>query len=108
MQTSHEVHGKGVNDDSCVAEASYALPTSTLCPAATPCERFAAGPSLPPCKTNEMKWCQTDLAANAYSWPRFIQDDMRFGVLEKGHGANHDGIMADVVRKRGWKVSDGL
>jgi hypothetical protein len=30
---------------------------------------------------------------------------MRFGVLEKGHGANHDGIMADIVRQRRWKVS---
>lgn len=75
-----------------------------LCFAATPCERFAAGPGLPPCKVNEMKWCQTDLAANAYSWPRFMRDDMRFGILERGHGANHDGIMAELVHKRGWKV----
>ena len=51
-----------------------------------------------------MKWCQTDLAANAYSWPRFMKDDMRFGILETGRGANHDGIMADLVRTRGWKV----
>lgn len=74
-------------------------------PTAVPCERFAAGPGLPPCKTNELRWCQTDLAANAYSWPRFIADDMRFGVLDSGHGANHDGFMADVVRARKWKVA---
>jgi hypothetical protein len=30
---------------------------------------------------------------------------MRFGLLDSGHGANHDGVMADVVRSRGWKVS---
>eukprot|EP00878_Enallax_costatus_P036477 GHUV01040967.1.p1 GENE.GHUV01040967.1~~GHUV01040967.1.p1 ORF type:complete len:318 (+),score=72.11 GHUV01040967.1:2345-3298(+) len=74
-------------------------------PTGTPCERFTAGPGLPSCKTNEMKWCQTDLAANAYSWPRFMKDDMRFGILETGRGANHDGIMADLVRTRGWKVA---
>lgn len=72
--------------------------------AAAPCDRFAAGPTLPPCKVNGLSWCQTDLAANAYSWQRFLKDDMRFGVLESGHGANHDGIMADVVRARKWKV----
>lgn len=69
-----------------------------------PCERFAAGPGLPPCKVNTLTWCHTDLAANAYAWPRFIADDMRFGVLDSGHGASHDGVMADVVRSRGWKV----
>jgi hypothetical protein len=42
-----------------------------------------------------------------YSWPRFIADDMRFGVLDSGHGANHDGFMADVVRSRQWKVRGG-
>lgn len=72
--------------------------------AGMPCERFAAGPGLPPCKVNELRWCQTDLAANAYAWPRFIADDMRFAVLDSGHGANHDGFMADVVRARQWKV----
>lgn len=72
--------------------------------AAAPCERFAAGPGLPPCKVNELRWCQTDLAANAYSWPRFIADDMRFGLLDSGQRANHDGYMADVVRERKWKV----
>lgn len=76
-----------------------------VCPAAgIPCERFAAGPGHPPCKTNELRWCQTDLAANAYFWPRFIADDMRFGVLDSGVGASHDGFMADVVRTRKWKV----
>ena len=72
--------------------------------AAAPCERFAEGPGLPPCKVNELRWCQTDLAANVYSWPRFMADDMRFGVLDSGSGANHDGYMADVVRARNWKV----
>lgn len=74
-------------------------------PTGTPCERFAAGPGLPPCKVNELRWCQTDLAANAYAWPRFVADDMRFGVLDSGHGANHDGYMADVVRMRQWQVA---
>ncbi|KAF8065512.1 EXOSC8 [Scenedesmus sp. PABB004] len=74
-------------------------------PTGTPCARFAAGRGLPPCKANGLTWCQTDLAAVAYSWPRFVADDMRFGVLESGQGANHDGIMADVVRTRRWKVA---
>uniref|UniRef100_A0A383WPA8 Uncharacterized protein n=1 Tax=Tetradesmus obliquus TaxID=3088 RepID=A0A383WPA8_TETOB len=74
-------------------------------PTGTPCARFAAGPQLPPCKQNNLSWCQTDLAAVAYSWPRFMADDMRFGLLEQGHGANHDGIMADVVQSRKWKIS---
>jgi len=73
-------------------------------PPATPCERFASGPGYPPCKVNELRWCQTDLAANVFSWPRFIADDMRYGLLDSGHGASHDGFMADVVRTRKWKV----
>lgn len=72
---------------------------------ATPCERFAAGAGLPPCKSNELSWCQTDLAANAYDWRRFVGDGMLFGVLDSGYGANHDGVMADVVRARRWKVA---
>lgn len=80
------------------------LAVAVSSPAATPCERFAAASDLPPCKVNAMRWCQTDLAANAYSWPRFVADDMRFGVLDSGQGANHDGFMADVVRERKWHV----
>jgi hypothetical protein len=29
---------------------------------------------------------------------------MRFGLLDSGQRANHDGYMADVVRERKWKV----
>eukprot|EP00775_Hariotina_reticulata_P012502 gene12502-12637_t len=70
-----------------------------------PCERFAAGPGVPTCKENLLRWCQTDLAANVYWWPRFVADDMLFGVLDSGRGANHDGFMAEVVVKRSWKVA---
>ena len=69
-----------------------------------PCDRFAAGPGLPPCKENELRWCCTDLAANVYSWPRLMSEELRFGVLDVGKGANHDGLMAELVVKKGWKV----
>lgn len=70
----------------------------------TPCERFAYLSGVPPCKQNELRWCHTDLAANVYHWPRFVEDDMRFGVLEGGHGISHDGVMAQLVVQKGWKV----
>jgi hypothetical protein len=54
-----------------------------------------------------MRWCQTDLAATAYRWRRFVgregPDDMRFGELDEG-GIGHDGVMAEEVVRRGWKA----
>lgn len=87
---------------------SYPFPPAPSPPpkTATPCERFATRKGQPPCKENLMKWCQTDLAATAYRWRRFVgrqgPDDMLFGGLD--NVISHDGIMAEEVTKRGWKV----
>jgi hypothetical protein len=50
-------------------------------PTAPSCERFAAAPGLPACKRNRLRWCHTDLGANAIAYPRFVQENRRFGVL---------------------------
>jgi len=59
-------------------------PTHTLlclpCPAAAPpCTRFAASKdgSLPNCKSNELRFCQVDLAAVAWRWKRMIEENRR-------------------------------
>jgi hypothetical protein len=36
-----------------------------------------------------------------------MSEDLRFGVLDVGKGANHDGLMAELVVKKGWKVGGG-
>lgn len=60
---------------------------------------------MPPCKENGMRFCQTDLAANAYKLQRLLAEDRRFGLVDPGgtHGAN-DGIMAQLLKTAGWKV----
>ncbi len=55
-----------------------------------------------------MAWCQTDLAANAYRWSKLLEEDLRYGPLDRGAGASHDGFMAQAVRDRGWKVRGAL
>ncbi|KXZ44304.1 hypothetical protein GPECTOR_69g397 [Gonium pectorale] len=74
-------------------------------PTASPCERFEDGEGLPPCKENGMRFCQTDLAANAYHLQRLITEDRRFGVVDPtgSHGAN-DGVMAQILKSAGWKI----
>ncbi|GIL45617.1 hypothetical protein Vafri_2819 [Volvox africanus] len=74
-------------------------------PTALPCERFEEGEGMPPCKENEMRFCQTDLAANAYLLNRLLAENRRFGLVDPGgtHGAN-DGIMAQALLAGGWKV----
>ncbi|KAG2435072.1 hypothetical protein HXX76_007159 [Chlamydomonas incerta] len=74
-------------------------------PTAEPCERFEEGEGVPPCKENGMRFCQTDLAANAYKLQRLLVEDRRFGLVDPGgtHGAN-DGIMAQLLKTAGWKI----
>jgi hypothetical protein len=50
-------------------------------PTAPSCERFAAIEGAPPCKTNRLRWCHTDLGANAISYQRFQKEGRRFGTL---------------------------
>ncbi|KAG2500986.1 hypothetical protein HYH03_000808 [Edaphochlamys debaryana] len=74
-------------------------------PTSDPCERFEEAPDAPPCKENLMRFCQTDLAANAYRVSRLLSEDRRFGTIDPGgtHGAN-DGIMAQTLKSSGWKI----
>ncbi|EFJ52303.1 hypothetical protein VOLCADRAFT_102964 [Volvox carteri f. nagariensis] len=74
-------------------------------PTALPCERFEEGEGVPHCKENEMRFCQTDLAASAYRLERLLAENRLFGELDPGgsHGAN-DGIMAQTILTAGWKV----
>ena len=46
-----------------------------------PCERFASSPQAPACKLNKLRWCQTDLGANALRWPRLLREGRRFGNM---------------------------
>ncbi len=59
-------------------------------PTAPSCERFAATPGAPACKTNRLRWCHTDLGANAIGYQRFQKEGRRFGTLgvrgPPGHG----------------------
>ena len=77
-------------------------------PTAPPCDRFHAWPGIPACKPNKLRWCQTDLGANAISFPKFMQEARTFGSLHKeaaGLGADHfDGILAETLVADGWKV----
>lgn len=50
-------------------------------PTAPSCERFAATPGAPACKPNRLRWCHTDLGANAISYQRFQKEGRRFGTL---------------------------
>ena len=53
-----------------------------------------------------MRFCQTDLAANAYRWRRMVKEDKRFGPLDPaGASSANDGMMASLLLKEGWKVS---
>jgi hypothetical protein len=46
-----------------------------------PCERFGQQEGAPTCKPNRLRWCHTDLGANAMRWPRLIAENRRFGFL---------------------------
>ena len=55
-----------------------------------------------------LKWCHTDLGANAYKWPKLIQEDHRFsqlGPVACGLPAEHyDGVMVHRLVDAGWRV----
>lgn len=54
---------------------------SVACIAGVPCERFGQQEGAPTCKLNKLRWCHTDLGANAMRWPRLMAEDRRFGSL---------------------------
>jgi hypothetical protein len=57
-------------------------------PTAPSCERFAAAPGAPACKTNRLRWCHTDLGANVVSYQRFLAEGRRFGGLGVSAGGS--------------------
>eukprot|EP00955_Chlamydomonas_euryale_P104025 365535-Chlamydomonas_euryale.AAC.61 len=75
-----------------------------MLPAAAPCERFAAEPGAPLCKENQLRFCNVDLAAAIYRWPRFIEEGRAFSAIDgNGIGLN-DGVLSGILKRSGWKV----
>ncbi|KAG1653816.1 hypothetical protein FOA52_001019 [Chlamydomonas sp. UWO 241] len=68
------------------------------------CMRFAAAPGAPPCKQNFLRFCNVDLAAAVYSWPRFIAEDRAFSNVASGGIGLNDGVMCDLLKTSGWRV----
>lgn len=54
-----------------------------------------------------MRWCHTDLGANAYSWQRLLAEGRRFGAPgpgAEGVGAEHyDGVLASAIVNAGGR-----
>ncbi|GAB4821860.1 hypothetical protein N2152v2_008906 [Parachlorella kessleri] len=76
-------------------------------PTAPACERFAAWSDRPHCKRNRLKWCHTDLGANAINYPRLLAEKRRFGTLQSELGLqedHYDGIMAQALVAAGWRA----
>lgn len=73
-------------------------------PTAPSCDRFAAGVGAPACKVNRLRWCHTDLGANAIAYPRFLKETRRFGTLGVrgrepcGRGDRHVQVAAGAAR----------
>eukprot|EP00887_Chlorella_sp_A99_P006362 scaffold3.g6362.t1 len=72
------------------------------------CVRFWAWDGSPACKRNRLRWCHTDLGANALNYQRFVRERRRYGALgtvAEGVTADHfDGIMAQELLRGGWHV----
>ncbi|CAD7702246.1 unnamed protein product, partial [Ostreobium quekettii] len=74
-------------------------------PTGIPCDRFSKGEGRPPCKENLLKFCHTDLGANAMSWTRLVEEDRRFSALgSSGPAAGQDALMAELLKKSGWRT----
>ena len=73
--------------------------------AGPPCERFGRDPQALACKANELRWCQTDLGANALRWRRWMREGRRFGGMAAkcatGPILPMDGIESTVV----WRLT---
>eukprot|EP00884_Botryococcus_braunii_P001944 jgi/Botrbrau1/11750/Bobra.0195s0075.1 len=73
-----------------------------------PCLRFASAADLPRCKDNKLKWCQTDLGANVFNWPRLVAENRRFGTLSAESGGltadNFDGVLVQKLVSEGWRT----
>lgn len=73
-----QVKDAGAAGADLVAADFYSRYTRLTAPS---CDRFAAAPGAPACKANRLRWCHTDLGANALSYPRFQKEGRRFGGL---------------------------
>eukprot|EP00798_Chlamydomonas_sp_ICE-L_P021734 gene21734-28756_t len=73
-------------------------------PTAEPCLRFAKSLEAPLCKENKLSFCNTDLAAAVYNWPRFVKEERAFSKLP-GYGLGlNDGYLAGLLVSEGWEV----
>jgi hypothetical protein len=68
------------------------------------CMRFAAVPGGPHCKENFLRFCNVDLAAAVYSWPRLMAEDRAFSDVASGGTGLNDGELCDLLKTSGWKV----
>jgi hypothetical protein len=52
-----------------------------------------------------LKWCQTDLGANVFNWPRLVAENRRFGTLAAESGGltadNFDGVLVQKLVSQG-------
>jgi hypothetical protein len=70
---------------------------------AAPATKAPPAPLPGPCKPNLLRWCQTDLAATVYYWPRFVEEDVRFwdASLPGDAAGSHDGRLAEALASSG-------
>jgi hypothetical protein len=73
-------------------------------PTAAPCERFAAGPGLPPCKENDVRFCNTDITANAFRYHRLTSEAVSFSLVDVVALGLNDAIVTEKVVRDGWEV----
>jgi hypothetical protein len=78
------------------------------------CDRFASQstPSASLCKRNHLKWCQTDLGGAALNYPRFREENRKFGDIvdhdpfQRLLGADSaDGVMMETLVYDGWTAA---
>jgi len=70
---------------------------TTATTATTTAAAAAIAASAPPCKSNLLRWCQTDLAATVYYWPRIVEEDVKFwdASFPGDAAGSHDGRLAE-------------
>ncbi|GMH32793.1 hypothetical protein BSKO_00627 [Bryopsis sp. KO-2023] len=73
-------------------------------PTVAPCERFATG-NRPPCKENLLRFCQTDLAANAMRRRKLVKGNYRFASSRRrGDAASSDGFLMETLKRDDWNI----
>lgn len=80
-------------------------------PSMPACERHT--PALNPessCKTNLLKWCQTDLGSVAMRYYRFMEEGRSFCDVNSTHhgleNSNNDGLLIEELVRDGWRYEN--